>query len=705
MPDAGSFTVFDVLDRGIVAAPGLLAGLSDRVIASRDDLDLIVKSAFEGAHVFDFDAAVLGGIIDAVDPLARATALISAKYAELGGAGGVLGSTAGTIAICPDGFGYYRHFRDGSIFWHPAAGVHEVHGPIRAKWASLGWERSVLGYPTSDQKLGSDTGRRGSYNSFQGGAIHWYPPGFGSLHVDLDVLHVAGVAKPATSERMAVAPDMRDTFVGEALGSIGSVASLSAVKPPAPVVAVDTRALEVSDLLGRLTDIGDRTVVALPDDQSAVLASANGAFEVHGEIGIRYRALGGSGSVLGYPTTDETGTPDGIGRFNHFQAGSIYWTPATGAHEVHGLIRTFWAAGGWERNSALGYPISDELIPDRRIGHRFPERKKKSVGLPPDVIKLPADAVVAGFASAAANLPVGNVLLAGAPLRRAPGRDTRRDAAVPVDRVSAVVAESAATSAGLDAIGVRLELANLEPHIGILGLGSASSPASVASDNRFGDFENGVVFWRRGASQARQLQPWGTSADGSSMRRAPMDVIAAFDALLRPALSGLSGATYVGSAFSGVTGYGWDGATVHNRAHRLVATLMATRRVSGIFGASVEMPAPVTVQLRLETAFDPQRRAVVGYLASWSYSDASDLTASPPLLRQLHPRLDGLLYQRVELMQIPDTDGGDPIALLSAKTLPDGNVVVFIEPDDPLIVSGTLDHIRDALNSGVVLNR
>jgi hypothetical protein len=46
---------------------------------------------------------------------------------------------------------------------------------------------------------------------------------------------------------------------------------------------------------------------------------------------------------------------DGSGRFNHFQGGSIYWAPTTGAHVVHGAIREKWAALGWEL-SALGYP-------------------------------------------------------------------------------------------------------------------------------------------------------------------------------------------------------------------------------------------------------------------------------------------------------------------------------------------------------------
>ncbi len=83
------------------------------------------------------------------------------------------------------------------------------------------------------------------------------------------------------------------------------------------------------------------------------------AWEVHGSIHAEWSGLGWEAGFLGYPVTDETGTPDGRGRYNHFQGGSVYWTALTGAHEVHGLIRGRWAALGWEQ-SALGYPISDE---------------------------------------------------------------------------------------------------------------------------------------------------------------------------------------------------------------------------------------------------------------------------------------------------------------------------------------------------------
>ena len=91
--------------------------------------------------------------------------------------------------------------------------------------------------------------------------------------------------------------------------------------------------------------------------------------EVHGAIRDLYLHLGGAEGWLGFPQNDETATPDGKGRFNHFEHGSIYWSPATGAHEVHGAIRVEWATMGFER-SRLGYPTTDELpAPDGRISH------------------------------------------------------------------------------------------------------------------------------------------------------------------------------------------------------------------------------------------------------------------------------------------------------------------------------------------------
>ena len=97
-------------------------------------------------------------------------------------------------------------------------------------------------------------------------------------------------------------------------------------------------------------------------------SAGTGAHAVRGAILAHYQALGGPGGFLGFPVTDETGTPDGIGRFNHFaNDGSIYWTPSTGAWSVHGAIRDHWASLGWE-TGPLGYPTTDETRNPRRGG-------------------------------------------------------------------------------------------------------------------------------------------------------------------------------------------------------------------------------------------------------------------------------------------------------------------------------------------------
>jgi hypothetical protein len=413
------------------------------------------------------------------------------------------------------------------------------------------------------------------------------------------------------------------------------------------------------------------------------MGSAAGAYEVHGAIGAHYGALGGSGSVLGYPTTDETATPDGVGRYNHFEAGSIYWTPSTGAYEVHGLIRQFWAEHGWERNASLGYPISDELIPDRRIGHRHPERLRKPIlDLPADVIKLPADATRVGFSPLVSNVPPDV-------LRRPTAAETSSPVASGADpRVMA--ATTGARSGPERVLGVA-EAAALAPR----SADGSSSPAPDQSQNRFGDFESGVLFWRRGAAAAQQLQPWPKSGTGDSMRRSAAEVIQAMQATLSAALGHVSGASMAGLSFAGTTGYVWDGVAVRNRRHRVMAGLMVTQHVTGPFGIGSSIPAQVEVELQLEVSFEPLNQLANVCLADWTFTPAIAIDASPPIDQQLHQQLDPLLFHQVMLIDLPDTDDGRPIAILSVKTMPNGDVVIFVEPSG-LLLTGVIAEASSA---------
>lgn len=84
-----------------------------------------------------------------------------------------------------------------------------------------------------------------------------------------------------------------------------------------------------------------------------------GAFEIHGDIVKKWGELKWEAGPLGYPLTDERSTPDGVGRFNLFQHGAIFWTPKTDAHAVYGDIFKRWTELSRERGP-IGYPITDE---------------------------------------------------------------------------------------------------------------------------------------------------------------------------------------------------------------------------------------------------------------------------------------------------------------------------------------------------------
>ena len=86
---------------------------------------------------------------------------------------------------------------------------------------------------------------------------------------------------------------------------------------------------------------------------------STGAHNIQGEIKKRWGLSDWEMGPLGFPTTDEINTPGGEGKFNHFQRGSIYWSPSTGAHKVLGEIRNYWGKNGWEK-SRFGFPISEE---------------------------------------------------------------------------------------------------------------------------------------------------------------------------------------------------------------------------------------------------------------------------------------------------------------------------------------------------------
>lgn len=493
-------------------------------------------------------------------PKEFATLMIDARFQALGGARGFLGAATTAVTVCPDGIGYYRHHKGGSIYWSPGTGAHEVHGAIREKWSALGWERSFLGYPRTDESIGQDPKQEGRFNHFQGGSIYWHPQ--------------------------------------------------------------------------------------------------SGAFEVHGAILAKYRELGAEASILGYPTTDETKTPDGVGRFNHFQRGSIYWTPSTWAHEVHGLIRNHWAQHGWERNPQLGYPLTDELIPHRGIGHTAAPSLRKPLGdLPVDVLRLPDETPP----------PTLKVVTPPATVATARTAAVTRTAAAATTKSPTVAAQPTVKLGTTDVLVAR-PVVVLNPSVLIID-------HKGRSQDRYSDFENGVLFWRRATNAVTALTPRAKAPNGAKMAWSATEVAALGSARIKQALGAFPGATAGNATFAGTTGYSYDGAGVHNRNHRLRVTLQGQRKS----GASL-VAATTVIEVRVEISFDPVDREIVGYLTGWSIvSTQGDFHGGGELSRALHGRLDPALWKQFLVAKVPATKE-DPIAVLSVKTHTDGRVAVYFEP-------------------------
>ncbi|WP_306911992.1 choice-of-anchor D domain-containing protein [Arthrobacter sp. B3I9] len=244
---------------------------------------------------------------------------IYGAFKAAGGAGGALGFPTTDEKGTPDKVGSYNHFSGSggaSIYWSPGTGAHAVYGAIRAKWASLGWEAG-MGYPTTDQKATADG--VGRSNNFSRGASIYWSPSTGAHEI-----HGAVRAKWA---------------------SMGWETGLG---------------YPTTDELGTPDGVGRYNHFSL--SASVYWTPATGAHEIHGSIRAKWAAMGWE-KGLGYPTTDEKGSPDGVGRYNHFSdknGASIYFTPSTGAHALQGVIRAKWASLGWETGK-LGYPVSDEM--------------------------------------------------------------------------------------------------------------------------------------------------------------------------------------------------------------------------------------------------------------------------------------------------------------------------------------------------------
>ena len=234
---------------------------------------------------------------------------ILGEYRVVGGPEGRLGYPVTDELPTPRAGGRFNHFEHGSIYWAPGLGAHEMFGAIRGKWASLGWENSMLGFPVTDE---FPVGHGGVAQNFTGGSIYWSAP--------TGAHSVIGAIRQHWGE------------LNWDQGYLG---------------------LPVTDEIS----LGRRGAYQLFQGGAVYWSPGTGAHAIRGAIAARWAGTGWENGPLGFPVSDENPLPGGAS--SHFQGGTISWSADTGAHVVTGAIRDLWAGMGWE-GSVLGYPVTDE---------------------------------------------------------------------------------------------------------------------------------------------------------------------------------------------------------------------------------------------------------------------------------------------------------------------------------------------------------
>jgi uncharacterized protein with LGFP repeats len=280
-------------------------------------------------------------------------------WATTGWEEGPLGYPIGDL-FEPDG-GFAQDFEGGAVYWSEDTGSHGVASPIFDHWATAGYERGALGYPTADE-VESVKGLR---QSFTGGTI-WWSPSVGAQVVST-TLQSAWARSGWENGPLGEPSGAEGTLPGGRYQRFqgGYVYWSAATGAQAVVGAIRTvwgRSGSEKGPLGYPTS----DEIALPDGARyqkfqggyVFWTATTGAWPVYGAFRTTWGRNGSQSGPLGYPLSDQTALAGG-GRYQKFQGGYVFWTASTGAWPIYGGFRTAWGRNG-SQTGPLGYPLSDQ---------------------------------------------------------------------------------------------------------------------------------------------------------------------------------------------------------------------------------------------------------------------------------------------------------------------------------------------------------
>ncbi len=300
------------------------------------------------------------------------------RWAASGWENGPLGYPTTDVTVLARDGGRFAHFRGGSVYWSPGTGARVVSGAVRDRWAASGWEGGALGYPVTDTTCG--LARGGCYQHFQGGTV-LAGPASGSWAVSggvRDGWFRAGSENGALGYPTGAAVcGLRDggcfqRFEGGPLYWSRSTGGHAVTGPAGDVWA--RQGWEGGPLgypvTGAVCGLRDGGCYQHFQGGTVLTSPASGSWAVSGPLRDGWFRTGSENGALGYPASAPVcGLRDG-GCLQRFQGGSLYWSPATGAHPVvPGAVGDRWAGLGWERG--LGYPLDPERAVAEGRAQRF----------------------------------------------------------------------------------------------------------------------------------------------------------------------------------------------------------------------------------------------------------------------------------------------------------------------------------------------
>lgn len=246
-----------------------------------------------------------------------------------------LGSPQGKYVYDGSATAYIQWFSAGLIMYNDSNGIaFEMHGLIFQYYKASN-VKAELGYLVSNE--GGTTKHGGRKNIFSKGGIYWSPqtsavPVTGQIYLEYEQLGESAVLGWPVSAAANIAGGKEQVFQGarmyfktnsakafEVHGAIlNKFVATGGVNTWGYPVCNESDVRNGAVLKGKFSEFERCTIY---------WSGATGAFEIHGDIRVKYKSLNGPNGQLGFPTSDEGNIPGapGAAKFNTFQNGSILW--------------------------------------------------------------------------------------------------------------------------------------------------------------------------------------------------------------------------------------------------------------------------------------------------------------------------------------------------------------------------------------------